>query len=88
MSMKCPHCNQTVGVFSKALNRFGRNKTCPHCGGAIRLHFDVKTGAVWFVVALFLAFLLRPFLGSWSTAPGIILVLYMATRLRPVDVKR
>lgn len=83
--MKCPHCAKKIGYFSNALNRFGKIKTCPYCAGKIRVHIDAKLAALWFVPAVLLAIALRPVLGSWSTGPGIVLVLLLSAKLKPAE---
>lgn len=58
--MKCPHCSRSIGLFSRALNRFGKVKTCPYCGKSMRLFVDFKVAALLFVPSVALALLLRP----------------------------
>ena len=35
--MKCPHCSGSIGLFSKEMNRFGKSKSCPHCGKGVKV---------------------------------------------------
>lgn len=58
--MKCPHCSRSIGLFSRALNRFGKVKTSPYCGQSMRLFVDFKVAALLFVPTVVLALLLRP----------------------------
>jgi hypothetical protein len=58
--MKCPHCSRSIGLFSRALNRFGKVKICPYCGKSIRLFVNLKVAALLFVPFVALALLLRP----------------------------
>ena len=38
--MKCPHCNGKVGMFDKALNKWGKEKICPLCQKSVRVSLD------------------------------------------------
>jgi hypothetical protein len=58
--MKCPHCSLSIALFSRALNRFGKVKTCPHCGKSIRVSVNFKVAALLFVPFVVLDLLLRP----------------------------
>jgi hypothetical protein len=58
--MKCPHCSRSIGLFSQALNRFSKVKSCPYCGQSIRLSVNFKVAALLFVPFVALALLLRP----------------------------
>jgi predicted Zn finger-like uncharacterized protein len=40
--MKCPHCQGSIGFFSKALNGFGKEKKCPHCNKKIKMKIKWK----------------------------------------------
>ena len=59
--MKCPHCNKKIGLFSKALNKFGNPKICPGCEKKIKLNPNFKLIAL-LIVPVFVAhiFLLKP----------------------------
>jgi len=35
--VKCPHCQGTIGFFSKTMNSFGKKKRCPHCNKKIKV---------------------------------------------------
>ena len=52
--MKCPHCSAKVGVFSAPMRRFGRDKSCPACGGAVR----VESSLAVILIGLALAFVM------------------------------
>jgi len=56
--MKCPHCDKSVGLFSRELNRFGKIKICPHCQKPMRLFLSLKVAAFLFVPAVALNLLL------------------------------
>jgi hypothetical protein len=81
--MKCPHCANSIAFFSKELNRFGKNKVCPHCGGGVRLYVDPKSVALWFIPTVVLALLVSPVLGSWGTGLAVGLMLLLSFKLRP-----
>jgi hypothetical protein len=86
--MKCPHCDESIGLFSREMNRWGKNKTCPHCQKSIRLFVSFKIAAVLFVPAVVLALLLYPifiaFGLSGSLATGLITgaLVMLAMRLK------
>lgn len=82
--MKCPHCNTSVSFFSKEMNRFGRNKACPHCGKSIRLTVGLLPAALWFVPAVAVSLALSRWLGDGASAVAIVLLLLLSFRLRPV----
>jgi hypothetical protein len=81
--MKCPHCEQKIGFFSKTLNTFGRNKVCPNCNKKIKMSPNFKLIMILIIpVFLLHSFLLKPLViilgfsgngivGIW----GVILVL-------------
>ena len=81
--MKCPHCNTSISFFSKELNRFGKNKVCPHCGKNIKLTVGLVPAALWFIPTVAVSLVLRPWLGSGATAVAIVLLLLLSFRLRP-----
>lgn len=56
--MKCPHCHESISLFSSELNRFGKTKTCPSCQRSIRLFVSFKIAALLFVPAVVLNLLL------------------------------
>jgi hypothetical protein len=81
--MKCPHCTKSISFFSKELNRFGKVKVCPHCGGNVRVYVAPKSVALWFIPAVLLAILVRPVLGSWGTGLAVGLMVLVSLKLRP-----
>lgn len=83
--MRCPHCNKNVSFFSRAMNRFGKIKICPHCGEKLRVRVSFKRVALWFLPTLVLTLLLRPFLGSLGSVPGLFIVIVMSLQLLPVE---
>jgi uncharacterized protein (DUF983 family) len=86
--MKCPHCSESIGLFSGEMNRFGKNKTCPHCGKPIRLYLSFKVAALLFVPAVVLTFLIKPVFvafgisGSLATPLITGISVLLATRLK------
>jgi hypothetical protein len=64
--MKCPHCGESVSLFSKAMNRFGREKSCPHCQKSVRLFLNLKVAALWFIPTVGMSLVLKSMLGSSS----------------------
>ena len=87
--MKCPHCHESISLFSGELNRFGKTKTCPHCQKSIRLFLSFKVAALLFVpaVALNLLFIAPVFarLGlarALATALTCGVVVMLAMRLK------
>jgi endogenous inhibitor of DNA gyrase (YacG/DUF329 family) len=51
--MKCPHCEAKVSIFSKAMNRAGKTKNCPHCGKPVKVSLNRSNFiGVFFVVAI------------------------------------
>ncbi len=81
--MKCPHCNETIGVFCRALNRFGRVKICPNCGKGVRIVLSWAVIGICFIPAVLLTLAIRPWVGSFATLPGITVMLLLAMRLKP-----
>ena len=81
--MKCPHCEKSVGFFSKEMNRFGKEKHCPHCNGSVRLVVGLIPALLWFAPAVVLSLLLQPALGFLGTGVSIGLLMVLSFRLRP-----
>lgn len=70
--MECPHCHESIGLFSKEMNRFGREKFCPHCKKGIRLTLSIKALAILFIPAVLLIFILKQVLISHNFNGSII----------------
>lgn len=87
--MRCPHCEEKVGVFSKAVNRFGKDKRCPHCGKSIKVTVDWRRFAILIVPAIVLGIYGRSVLeangmsGSLSTGLATGLLVLLSLRLNP-----
>ena len=87
--MKCPYCNKKIGLLSKALNKFGKVKNCPHCSEPIKLFVNFKVAAILLIPLVLLSlFVLKPIvitLGfSGSVATGIMggLIVILSMRLK------
>lgn len=50
--MRCPHCSQDISFFARSLNKFGRDKSCPHCQGKVRITFSPRGLVIGFVLTL------------------------------------
>jgi hypothetical protein len=85
--MKCPHCNESVSLFSRDMNNFGKNKICPHCQKPIRLCVNLKVAALLVVPSVILTLLLKPVFvahgisGSSATGLATGLLVILAARL-------
>jgi len=47
--MKCPHCTQKIGLFSKVLNNFEKTKHCPNCSKEVKVFINLKITAILFI---------------------------------------
>lgn len=56
--MKCPHCDESISILSREMNRFGRKKSCPHCTNPVRLAVNFKVAAMLFFPAVVVALVL------------------------------
>lgn len=83
--MKCPHCNHPISVFSRAINRFGRVKYCPHCSKGVRIVFSWAVIGVCFAPAVMLTLALRPWIDSFASLPGLMIMLLLAMRLKAAE---
>lgn len=86
--MRCPHCNTAIGLFSKALNKWGRVKQCPCCSKKIKLSSSFKSYFLLFIPAsLTHVLLLKPYLsvlsidGSSFSLFWYLMVLFLTFRL-------
>jgi hypothetical protein len=86
--MKCPHCGESVGLLSKEMNYFGRDRPCPHCQKTVRLFLDFKIAALWIVPILVLSLVLKSMFGNSSAVGTLTLVctsvtlVLLSTRLK------
>lgn len=89
--MHCPYCEEKISIFSKAVNRFGKNRICPHCGKTIVLGVNWVLLAILFVPAVVLALILRPYVealgldGFLSTAFSLILLMMFTLKISRGD---
>lgn len=90
--MKCPHCKNKIGLFSKALNKFGKTKVCPKCEKTIELSINIKLIA-FLAIPVFIAhlFVLKPmvielgFSGKGIVGIWAVLLLIYATELKSAE---
>lgn len=91
--MKCPHCFESVSVFSKEANKFGKSKSCPKCGNPIQLYVSFKWIAILFIPCVASALLLKPFFinfglsGSLSNGLMCGVMVLLCMRLKVPKVK-
>lgn len=89
--MKCPYCDKKIGLFSKTLNKFGKEKTCPECGNQIKLYVSMKIAALLFIPAVLAGVLLRPVFesaglsGSLAVGVSTGILVALAMRLKKVE---
>lgn len=75
--MNCPHCDTKIGIFSKALNKFGWVKTCPNCNKKIMFVVNFKKLVMFSIPVLGGYFFgLKPLLATFDltvfAAPAIL----------------
>ena len=89
--MYCPYCKERIGYFSKAINKFGKNRVCPHCGKPIKIGTNGQLLAILFVPFVGLSFLAKPYFiafgvsGSLSTGLFVGLLLLLTLKIVPGD---
>ncbi len=93
---KCPTCEEKIGFFSKAANKWGKKKACPRCNSPFEATVKLKVFAIALIPAFIIHLLvLRPLVvsfglhGSISTGIlcGILTILAMRYRkVRSVNV--
>lgn len=88
--MKCPHCQGSIGFFSKALNGFGKEKKCPNCNKKLKMKIKWKLLLILLpLVFLFHFFILKPaviiagFSGSGIAGISGALTVILSLRLYP-----
>ena len=87
--MKCPHCSESVSIFSKEMNRPSKSKACPKCSNPVQLYLSFKLAAILFIPCLLSGLLLKPIFinfglsGSLSTGLvcGVIVLLCMRLKV-------
>tara|TARA_B100001063_G_C16642288_1_gene491474 strand:- start:568 stop:849 length:282 start_codon:yes stop_codon:yes gene_type:complete len=93
--MKCPHCSEKLGLFSKALNKFGKTKVCPHCEKQIKVSLNFKLVAS-LIIPVFIVhlFLLKPLvLALGFSGKGIVgiwgaLLVLLSMQLKSAEPKQ
>ncbi|SNY43157.1 hypothetical protein SAMN06297280_0541 [Arsukibacterium tuosuense] len=91
--MKCPHCLESVSIFSKEMNKFGKSKVCPKCSNSIQLYVSPKWAAILIIPAVVSALLLEPIFidaglsGSLSTGLMCGVMVLLSMRLKVPKVK-
>ncbi|SMQ80484.1 hypothetical protein SAMN06297229_2242 [Pseudidiomarina planktonica] len=91
--MKCPHCSESVSIFSKEMNKFGKSKVCPKCCNPIRLYVSLKWGAILLIPAVVTSLLLKPLFinaglsGSLSTGLMCGILALLCMRLKVPKIK-
>jgi predicted RNA-binding Zn-ribbon protein involved in translation (DUF1610 family) len=68
----CPSCGDKIGFFSKAMNKWGKKKICPHCGAAFAVTTSFKFVAYFFIPAMLFHFLLlKPLIVSFGSSGSL-----------------
>ncbi|ARD45591.1 hypothetical protein [Colwellia sp. PAMC 21821] len=87
----CPNCEVKIGFFSKEMNKWSKDKTCPHCGKPYVVKSDLKFLAYLFIPVMVAHFLLlKPILltlgvnGAFSTGILSGLIVVLSIRLQRV----
>lgn len=92
--MKCPHCEESVSVFAREINRFGRNaKTCPYCHEPVRLSVSFARIALLLIPVVLLVLFLKqvlvgfgmdgPLASALASGPVYFGMLMLSFRLKP-----
>ena len=58
--MNCPHCGESVSLFSREMNLLTKDNTSLHCQKTIRLFVNFKVFALLLVPSVAVAILLKP----------------------------
>jgi hypothetical protein len=69
--MKCPNCSETIGVFSRAANTWGKSKSCPYCRQPVKLYVSWKVAGLLFIPSVVLALFLRPVFVSFGLSGSL-----------------
>ncbi|TLX47476.1 hypothetical protein C1E24_09010 [Pseudoalteromonas phenolica] len=72
--MKCPACENNIGFFSKALNKWGKYKTCPHCQTKIEVAINLKFLVLCIIPLIFLfIFALNPLVSKFGMFSSVLI---------------
>tara|TARA_R110002094_G_scaffold106770_1_gene105269 strand:+ start:49 stop:327 length:279 start_codon:yes stop_codon:yes gene_type:complete len=66
--MKCPKCENSISIFSKTLNTFGRTKECNNCGEKLKVRMSFKILAILIIPFFLLDYI---FLSTFMEEQGI-----------------
>jgi endogenous inhibitor of DNA gyrase (YacG/DUF329 family) len=87
LKMSCPHCNQTVPIFSKGWQdqRSDTKKICPVCRAPVKITLSGKTFALWFTPMVALAALALYVnaiqVGAWLFTLAFVLAVFASFQL-------
>jgi len=87
LRMSCPHCNQTVPIFSKGWQdqRSATKKVCPACRAPVKITLSGKTFAIWFTPMIALAVLVLYIdaiqVGAWLFTLAFVLPVFASFQL-------
>jgi hypothetical protein len=92
MSMNCPHCTKSIGLFSPAImgpTKPGGARICPHCGEKFAITANAKTAVLAAVGAAVVGFfVLRPIpyvgVGLWGMG-AVAAIFIFAARLKKAE---
>ena len=92
---KCPNCEEKIGFFSKAANKWGKMKICPHCCEPFESVVKHKVYAIAIIpVFIIHLFFLKPIVESLgldkSISIGILcgIIVALSLRFKRVRVRR
>ncbi|ALO41640.1 hypothetical protein [Pseudoalteromonas phenolica] len=72
--MKCPVCENNIGFFSKALNKWGKYKTCPYCQTKIEVAINLKFLVIGIIPLIFFSiFALNPLVSKFGMFSSVLI---------------
>tara|TARA_Y100001956_G_scaffold82805_1_gene105785 strand:+ start:3973 stop:4245 length:273 start_codon:yes stop_codon:yes gene_type:complete len=72
--VKCPECENKIGFFSKALNKWGKYKTCPHCQTKIEVAINLKFLVIGIIpLIFFFIFALNPLASQFGIFSSVLI---------------
>lgn len=90
----CPSCGKKIGIFSKAMNKWGKIKHCSRCGEPFTTKLNLKFFFLMIIPVLALSFLvIRPIVLAVGLSPGIStgitcgLLVFLSLRIKAVSTK-